>query len=167
MQSTCRRTFMARVAQVTVLLTALPILMAAPSSAFHNSELDPPTKQFLAGHIEKLQSQCDQGAAQACSHKEQLRALGNGLVDAERACAAGNQRACQARAALREQVASLAAPVEPKGGGVVITRPDGSRVTLQSPPCTRAMGMEILRLGMPPQDLQEILNRMCGGQLRG
>ena len=47
-----------------------------------------------------------------------------------------------------------------------ITRPDGSQVAIQSPQCTRAMAMELLHHGLPQQDVQEIISRMCGGQLR-
>jgi hypothetical protein len=59
-------------------------------------------------------------------------------------------------------------PSQPAGGsGITLTRPDGRQISIKSPPCTRAMVMELQQLGMPHQDIQEIIGRMCGGQLHG
>jgi hypothetical protein len=57
-------------------------------------------------------------------------------------------------------------PLPQRGGQVPITRTDGSQVAIQSPQCTRAMVMELLRYGIAQQEVQEIIGRMCGGQLR-
>jgi len=92
-------------------------LIWAPSSdAFHNSQLDLPTKQFLAGLIDQLQDQCNNSDTQACRRKEEIRALGNNLARAEQGCATRNQRACQERATLRAEVASLTAQGGGRGG---------------------------------------------------
>jgi hypothetical protein len=108
-------TIVTRTAQGAAFLTALLCLMAVPSGAFHDSELDPPTKQFLAALIDDLQSKCDDGDARACRLKEQVRTLGNSLARAEQGCATGNRRACQQVAALQEQVESLKETVEYEG----------------------------------------------------
>ena len=61
---------------------------------------------------------------------------------------------------------SVPPPLPRRGGQMPITRADGSQVALQSQQCTRAMVMELLHYGIPQQEVQEIIGRMCGGQLR-
>jgi hypothetical protein len=59
-------------------------------------------------------------------------------------------------------------PAQPAGGsGITLRSPDGRQITLQSPPCTRAMVMEMQQFGMPQQDIQEIIANMCGGRIQG
>ena len=78
-----------------------------PSSAFHDSALDPQSKHALAGLLQELQDECRAGNRAACARAPQVQAFGNQLAQVQQACARGNQRACQLADRAQEQVAAL------------------------------------------------------------
>jgi len=112
------------------------LVWAPPSDAFHASQLDPPTKQFLAGLLDRLQGQCNDGDTRACRRTEEIRALGNDLAQAEQGCATRKQRACQERATLRAEVASLTA----QGGGRGGQSARAASPQDETPPASRTEG---------------------------
>ena len=100
------------------------LLSPAPALAFHNSELDAETKQSLIRTLESFS------------------ALGDSLAQAQRACAQGDQRACQfeqqGKAFVRQLDQGMATSMAPRPGGP----PGGGFGTTAPPPGGRP--------GMPP-----------------
>jgi hypothetical protein len=83
------------------------LLGVPPSGAFHDSALDPQSKQALAEILEELQDECRAGNREACAQARQVQAFGNQLAQVQQACARGNQRACQLADLAQEQLAAL------------------------------------------------------------
>jgi hypothetical protein len=93
------------------ILTAMALvgwLVWAPlSHAFHDSILDPQSKQALAGLLEVARSICRAGSLRACALALQVQAFGNELARAQQACARGDQRACRVSAQAEQQLSLL------------------------------------------------------------
>jgi hypothetical protein len=83
------------------------LVLAGPSSALHDSALDPQSKQFLAWLLQKARYMCSSGDQQACALTPQVQAFGNMLAQMQQACARGDQGACQAAAQAQQQLSSL------------------------------------------------------------
>jgi hypothetical protein len=83
------------------------LLGVPPSGAFHDSSLDPQSKQALAEILEEFRDECRAGNREACAQARQVQAFGNQLAEVQQACARGNQRACQLADLAQEQLAAL------------------------------------------------------------
>jgi hypothetical protein len=124
------------------------LLWTFPSGAFHNSALDPQSKQALAELLEELQDECRAGNREACVQVRQVQAFGNQLAQAQQACAKGDQRACRVAAQAQQQLAAL---LEQAGAAEEDSpSPMPSEPTFQSPQRGQESSAPIIR--PDPQD---------------
>jgi hypothetical protein len=94
---------LARVAAVAI---GAWLAWATPSIAFHNSGLDPQSKQLLARLLDTARDMCSAGDQRACLAAPRVQALGNQLAQAQQACVSGYQEACQMLAMAQQHLAS-------------------------------------------------------------
>jgi len=96
-----------RLALVAAVTLGTWLLWVPPSRAFHDSALDPQSKQALAEILEEFRDACRAGNREACAQARQVQAFGNQLAQVQQACARGEQRACQLAELAQEQLAAL------------------------------------------------------------
>jgi hypothetical protein len=96
-----------RLARVAAVALGAWLAWAPPSSAFHDSALDPQSKHALAGLLQELRDECSAGNREACALAPQVQAFGTRLAQVQQACARGDQWACQEAAQAQQQLAVL------------------------------------------------------------
>jgi len=137
-----------RLALVAAVTLGTWLLGVPPSGAFHDSALDPQSKQALAGLLEELQDECRAGNREACAQARQVQAVGNRLAQTQQACARGDERACRVAAQAQQQLAALLEQTGAAGMDSPSPRPSGP--TFQPP--QRGRGSYVPTRGPGPQD---------------
>jgi len=126
-----RRAVGQRLALVAAVTLGTWLLWVPPSGAFHDSALDPQSKQALAGLLEELQDECRAGNREACTQARQVQTFGNQLAQGQQACARGDQRACRVAAQAQQQLALLLEQADAPGMDSPSPMPSGP--TFQPP----------------------------------
>jgi hypothetical protein len=112
-RSRARRRAMGRpLALIAAMALGTWLTWVPSSSAFHDSALDPQSKEALAGLLQALRDECRAGDREACEGARQVQAFGNQLAQVQQACARGDQRACQVAAQAQQQLGALLEQVE-------------------------------------------------------